>query len=135
MAVWAATLPLGLAAGHLLESTTLSWRYALPALPALCLLAAAAAMSLERIGMVALVLLMAVLLGGAVTARDPIAPDYSGAATWMTKRRHSEPVLLYPMETLPAVAHNLRSLRVKGQAPVEEWDDTPLPRGLVGYRL
>jgi hypothetical protein len=45
-----------------------------------------------------------------------------------------EPLVLFPIEQLPAAAYYARSLRVDGVLPVEEWNDTPLPAELAGYR-
>jgi 4-amino-4-deoxy-L-arabinose transferase-like glycosyltransferase len=61
--------------------------------------------------------------------------DFREAASWMEAQRQStEPVVVYPIEQLPPLAYYARTLRVGGIVPVEEWNDTPLPAGVVGYR-
>jgi len=61
--------------------------------------------------------------------------DFREAASWIeAQRRSSEPVVVYPIEQLPPLAYYARTLRVSGIVPVEEWNDTPLPAGVVGYR-
>jgi len=61
--------------------------------------------------------------------------DFRAAASWMEEhRRPGEAVVVYPIEQLPAYAYYARTLRVNGDMPVAEWNDTRLPEGIVGYR-
>ncbi|MDQ3671446.1 MAG: glycosyltransferase family 39 protein [Actinomycetota bacterium] len=61
--------------------------------------------------------------------------DFREAAVWLeAHRRPAEPIVVYPIEQLPAYAYYARTLRVNGDMPVEEWNDTRLPEGVVGYR-
>jgi mannosyltransferase len=61
--------------------------------------------------------------------------DFREAASWMeVNRRPAEPIVVYPIEQLPAYAYYASTLRVNGEMPVAEWKDTRLPKGVVGYR-
>ncbi len=61
--------------------------------------------------------------------------DFRDLASWLeAQRRPSEPIVLYPIEQLPPLAYYAQRLRVGSIVPVEEWNDTPLPAGVSGYR-
>lgn len=61
--------------------------------------------------------------------------DFRDLASWMEGQRSpADPIVIYPIEQLPPLAYYARTLRIDGNMPVEEWNDTPLPAGIVGYR-
>ncbi len=61
--------------------------------------------------------------------------DFREAASWMeAQRRPAEPIVVFPIEQLPAYAYYARTLRTNGDMPVAEWNDAPLPSGVLGYR-
>jgi hypothetical protein len=65
----------------------------------------------------------------------PPQNDFRALGAWVEAyRRPHDPLIIYPIEQLPASAYYARSLQVDGVVPVEEWDDTPLPDELTGYR-
>ncbi len=110
-------------------------RYLGITIPALALLLAVLLARMPRLlaafygALLALLLLTASLL-------TPAPPnDFRALGAWVEAQRSpGEPLVVYPIEQLPAAAYYARSLRVEGVLPVEEWNDTPLPAELVGYR-
>jgi 4-amino-4-deoxy-L-arabinose transferase-like glycosyltransferase len=110
-------------------------RYLGIVVPALALLVAALLARLPR----ALLAVYGIALAGLLLVGSfatPLPPrDYREIADWVEDRRDSsDPLVLYPAEQLPALAYHAHSLRVDGQVPVDEWDDSALPAGYVGYR-
>jgi hypothetical protein len=110
-------------------------RYLGIVVPALALLVAVVLARLPR----ALLAVYAIALAGLLLAGSFVAPqpprDYREIADWIEARRGpTDPLVLYPAEQLPALAYHARTLRVSLQVPVDEWDDSELPAGYVGYR-
>lgn len=131
---WAIFPPLFLLAVS--EVRPLFWsRYLGIVVPAVALLAAVILAHLPR--KVALLLgavLASVLLVASVRTSPPDR-DYRDVASWLELARdRGEPIVLYPIEQLPPLAYYARELRVRGEIPVEEWNDTPLPPGVAGFR-
>jgi 4-amino-4-deoxy-L-arabinose transferase-like glycosyltransferase len=110
-------------------------RYLGIVLPALALLIAALLARMPRaLGAVYGVALATVLLTASVTSSAPFN-DFRKKAGWVEAQRDpGDPLVLYPVEQLPALAYYARMLKVDGLLPVEEWNDTPLPAGIHGYR-
>jgi mannosyltransferase len=110
-------------------------RYLGIVVPALALLVAVLLARLPRalLGVYGLAL-AALLLAGSLVTPLP-SRDYREVAGWIEARRdRSDPLVLYPAEQLPALAYHARTLRVNGQVPVDEWNDSALPEGFVGFR-
>jgi hypothetical protein len=76
----------------------------------------------------------AILVTASVTAPQPNVDFRLLASRIEAQREPGEPLVIYPIEQLPALAYYARSLRVNGVLPVEEWNDTPLPPGVQGFR-
>ena len=110
-------------------------RYLGIVVPALALLIAALLVRMPRIlGIVYGVALGTLLLTASSVTSSPFN-DFRDAASWVEARRDpGDPLVVYPVEQLPALAYYAKTLRVAGDVPVEEWDDTPLPAGVHGYR-
>lgn len=78
---------------------------------------------------------LALFLLTASLTTPPPQNDFREAATWMeANRRPGEPIVLYPIEQLPAYAYYATTLQIDGDMPVAEWNDTRVPDGIVGYR-
>jgi len=110
-------------------------RYLGVVIPAVALLVAVLLVRMPRpLGAAYGLTLGTILVAAAVTTSPPFN-DFQRKASWVEARRGpGDPLVLYPIEQLPALAYYASSLRVDGLLPVEEWDDTPLPDGLHGYR-
>jgi 4-amino-4-deoxy-L-arabinose transferase-like glycosyltransferase len=110
-------------------------RYLGIVVPAVALLIAALLVRLPRaLGAFYGVGLGALLLTASLVAWPPFN-DFRGSAGWIEARRSAEdPLVVYPIEQLPALAYYGESLRIEGDVPVEEWDDTRLPPGVHGFR-
>jgi 4-amino-4-deoxy-L-arabinose transferase-like glycosyltransferase len=110
-------------------------RYLGIAVPALALLIAALLVRMpRRLGAVYGVVLGTLLLSASLVTSAPFN-DFRAAATWVEARRSpADPLVVYPVEQLPALSYYARTLRVDGLVPVEEWNDTRLPAGVRGYR-
>jgi mannosyltransferase len=110
-------------------------RYLGVVVPAVALLVAVLLVRMPRsLGMAYGLALGTILVAAALTTSPPFN-DFQRKAAWIEERRDpGDPLVLYPIEQLPALAYYASSLRVDGVLPVEEWDDTPLPGGLHGYR-
>jgi len=110
-------------------------RYLGIVVPALALLAGVILVHLPRkVGLLLGAILASVLLVASVRTSSPDR-DYRQIAAWLeAERDRGEPIVLYPIEQLPPLAYYARELRVDGEIPVEEWNDTPLPPGVVGVR-
>lgn len=103
--------------------------------PALALILAALIVRMPRVlAPVFAGTLLTFLLVASLMAPEP-QRDFSVVARWLeAERRSSEPVVVYPIEQLPTLAYFAPSLRIDGDMPVAEWNDTRLPNGIVGYR-
>jgi 4-amino-4-deoxy-L-arabinose transferase-like glycosyltransferase len=110
-------------------------RYLGIVLPALAVVLAVLVVRMPRVlALVYGTALMTLLLFASLMTPGP-PRDFSNVAQWLeAERRSSEPVVVYPIEQLPTLAYFAPTLRIDGDVPVEEWNDTRLPTGIVGYR-
>jgi hypothetical protein len=133
VAAWALVPPVLLLVVSFLHPV-LWGRYLAIVVPGLALLLGAALASIPRIVTLVYGLVLAsLLLGTSLTTPSP-GVDFRVVGAWVeANRAPDEPLVLYPIEQLPPLAYYIRRLRVEGVLPVEEWDDTPLPRGVLGY--
>jgi hypothetical protein len=131
---WAFAPPLMLLVAS--EIRPLFWsRYLGIVIPALALLAGVVFANVPRKLALLLGAILASLLLVASVRTSPPPRDYREVATWFEAAREGgEPIVIYPIEQLPPLAYYAHELRVRGQVPVEEWDDTALPPGVVGFR-
>ncbi len=112
-------------------------RYLIVVVPGVCLLIALLLSAIRGPLYVPTVALVVGLLLAPVFTREPLFSDYRGAAALLSETREpGDPLVVIPMERLPALAYYEKDLRAAGgELPVEEWRDTPLPPGVTGYRL
>jgi mannosyltransferase len=110
-------------------------RYLGIVVPAVALLAAVLLVRAPRaVALVCGAALASFLLAAALMTPAP-HNDFRELARWLeSERATADPVVVYPIEQLPPLAYYATTLRIRGDMPVEEWNDTPLPAGIVGHR-
>jgi mannosyltransferase len=117
-------------------------RYAIMALPGLCLLVALAAERLwrgRRGAMAAAACLAIIVTAGAVAdarQRSALQEDWPPPAAWLhAERAAGQQTIIDNLITLPALGYYDPSFRASdGALVVQEWEDRPLPSGVVGFK-
>jgi hypothetical protein len=117
-------------------------RYAILALPGLCLLAALAAARLwrERRGMLVAAGCVAAIALAAVVAdarqRTTVQEDWPAPAAMLRAQRAAgAPTILDNVLMLAPLGYYDRAFRASdGDLVVQEWHDSPLPSGVVGFK-
>jgi mannosyltransferase len=117
-------------------------RYAIMALPGLCLLAALAAERLWHGRRVAagVVACLAIIVGAGAVAdarqRGALQEDWPPAGAWLrAERAAGQPTIIDNLLVLPALGYYDPAFRASnGELVVQEWEDLPLPSGVVGYK-
>ncbi len=117
-------------------------RYAIVALPGLCLLLALAAAALVEgrpLPALAAACVGALLcLGIYADAKqiDAVQQEWTPAARWLkADRRPGQPLIAQSVLTLPSLGYYDPALRASsGELVVDEWKDTALPPGVLGYK-
>jgi mannosyltransferase len=117
-------------------------RYVILALPGLCLLGALAAVRLwqSRRGMVTAGGLVAIVVVAAAVAdgrqRTTVQENWPSPAAWLRAQRAAgQPTILDNVLMLPPLGYYDPAFRAgNGDLVVQEWQDRPLPRGVVGFK-
>jgi hypothetical protein len=117
-------------------------RYAIGAVPGLCLLAATAAVTVWHgprgrfvaAGCVAVVIAAALVAD--IRQRTKLQEDWPPAAAWLRAERvPGAPTVLDNVIALPALGYYDRAFRAPdGDLVVPEWEDAPVPAGVVGFK-
>ncbi len=140
-AAWGVLPPAGLLLVSAVEPVF--WpRYAIVALPGLCLLLALSAAALAQRGWLPAVAglgvgaLLCLGLYADVKQVDAVQQEWKPIANRLkAERRPGQPLIAQSVLTLPSLGYYDPALRASnGEVVVDEWKDTKLPPGVIGYK-
>jgi hypothetical protein len=87
----------------------------------------------RMLGAVSGAIVVSLLLAASLVSVPPYL-DYRAYGSWLEAHRQpGDRLVLYPVEQLTPLSYYAQTLRVDGVMPAEEWNDTALPAGVVGY--